>query len=124
MYPYDKTKNPPAPIMPLRVLPPLGIVADPITLTALADTGADFTCLPLEVFYLLNLFPIDRIQVTGVAGAGLFNLFSVDLEFHNQIYKACTVVELPPRSQPLLGRDVMKLYRLEFNGPSEYSAVL
>lgn len=124
MYPYDKTKNPPAPIVPLKVLPPPGVLVDPITLLALADTGADYTCLPLEVFYLLNLFPIDRVQVAGVTGSGLFNLYSVDLEFHNQRFPACTVVELPPRFQPLLGRDLMKLYRLEFNGPSEYLAVL
>lgn len=124
MYPYDKTKNPPAPVVPVKVLPPPGIVVDPITITALADTSADYTCLPLEVFYLLNLFPIDRVQVSGVAGPGLFNVYSVDLEFHNQLFPACTVVEPPIRSQPLLGRDLMKLYRLEFNGPSEYLAVL
>ena len=124
MYPYDKQKNPPAPIVPLTIMPPPGVSASPITLAVLADTGADYTCLPQEIFFALNLLPNNVIKVAGVAGSGQFLVYSVDIEFHNRLFPSCTVVELPRGSQSLLGRDIMKAFRLEFNGPSDYLAVL
>ncbi len=124
MYPYDTRRTPPAPIVPLKILPPPGVSADPITLAVLADTGADYTCLPQAIFFALNLLPNNMVNVAGVAGSGQFLLYAVDIEFHNRLFPSCTVVELPNGSQPLLGRDIMKAFRLEFNGPSDYLAVL
>jgi predicted aspartyl protease len=124
MYPYDRQMNPPAPTVPVKILPPSGVSADPITLNVLADTGADSTCLPLNIFSALNLLPNGTIRVAGATGPAQCNLYSVDIEFHNQLFPSCTIVELPLGFQPLLGRDIMKTFRLEFNGPSGYLAIL
>jgi hypothetical protein len=124
MYPYDTTATPPAPIVPLTVFPPPGVRADPIVLNALADTGADHTCLPSQVMYALNLLPNGMVSISGATGSGTCYQYSVDLEFHNRRFPACTVVELPFLTQALLGRDLMNFYRLEFNGPSNYLTVL
>jgi predicted aspartyl protease len=50
MYPYDNQKDPPAPFVPIKILPPPGVMVDPIIIDALVDTGADYTCLPYNIF--------------------------------------------------------------------------
>jgi hypothetical protein len=124
MYAYNNQKNPAEPIVPITIFPPSGVQKSPITLFILADTGADYTCLPLNIFFSLNHLPNGRIHVQGVIGSGQVNLYSVYIEFHNRLFPSCSVVELPQGAQALLGRDIMNAFRLEFNGPSNYLGVL
>lgn len=124
MYPYDQQKNPPAPMVQIKVLPRAGVQVNPVTILALADTGADHTCLPANIFFMLNLLPNNTVKVQGATGSGQVNLYSADIEFHNQVFPSCTVAELPSGVPALLGRDIMNAFRLEFNGPSNYLAVL
>jgi Retroviral aspartyl protease len=124
MYAYDNQKNPLAPMVPIKIFPPLGVQKNPITILALADTGADCTCLPLNIFFSLNLLPNNTIHVYGVVGSGQANIYSVNVEFHNLLFSSCRVLELPQGAQAILGRDIMNAFRLEFNGPSSYLSIL
>jgi hypothetical protein len=91
----------------------------------LADTGADCTCLPLNILVSLTHLPNGIIDVQGAVGsAQVLNLYSVDIEFHGRLFPACTVVELDQGTQALPGHDIMNAFRLEFNGPSTYLDVL
>jgi hypothetical protein len=110
--------------VPIKIFPAPGVQKSPITLLVLADTGADCTCLPLNIFFSLNLLPNGITRVYGVTGSEQVNLYSVDIEFHNRLFPSCSVVELPQGSQAILGRDIMNTFRLEFNGPSSYLGVL
>jgi Retroviral aspartyl protease len=123
MYAYDNQKNPPAPMAPITVFPHPGVQHDPITILALADTGADCTCLPLNILRSLDLLPNYIIRVSGVVGSERVNLYLVDIEFHNQVFSSYRVLELPQDAQAILGRDIMNSFRLEFNGPSRYLSV-
>ena len=124
MYAYNNQKNPPEPIVPIKIFPPSGVQKNPITLFVLADTGADYTCLPLNIFSSLNHLPNGTIRVNGVVGSAQVNLYSVDIEFHNRLFPCCSIVELAQGAQAILGRDIMNAYRLEFNGPSNYLDVI
>ncbi len=77
-----------------------------------------------KYFFSLKLLPNNIIKVQGATCSRQVNLYSVDIEFHNRLFPSYTVVELHSGVPALLGRDIMNAFRLEFNGPSNYLAVL
>ncbi len=62
---YDTSLHPPAPIVPVTVEGPAGML---VLVRMLLDTGADCTVLPESVVRRLRLPPIDRVTIAGVVG--------------------------------------------------------
>jgi predicted aspartyl protease len=125
MYQYDQSHNPPAPYAPLTIYPPPGVDEEPITVSALVDTGADHTCLPYDYLSSLQLIPNSPAQLETANGAIVSCLlYSVDLEFHQQRFPMITVVEVATGSEALIGRDIIRAFRLELNGPQAYLDIL
>jgi hypothetical protein len=125
MYPYDRSDNPPAPRAPLTIYPPPGVDEEPLTVSALVDTGADCTCLPYDYLESLQLIPNGPTRVETATGAVESSfLYSVDLEFHQRHFPMITVVQVPTGSEAIMGRNVIQAFRLELNGPREYLDIL
>jgi predicted aspartyl protease len=125
MYQYDRSDNPPAPRAPLTIYPPPGVDEEPITVSALVDTGSDCTCLPYDYLASLQLIPNSSARVETANGAVVSRpLYSVDLEFHQQRFPMITVVEVPTGSEALMGRDIIRAFRIELNGPQAYLDIL
>ena len=96
-----------------------------MTVRAIVDTGSDCTFLPYDILASLQCLPNDSCIVEGITGAEeLRALYSVDLEFHQRRFPTFTVVEQPSAAEAIVGRDFIQAFRLEFNGPQSYLAVI
>lgn len=65
---YDESYDPPAPVVPLRIVHP-GREAAVLT-PGLIDTGADCTLIPASFAHGLKLPLVGRLEITGVGGGG------------------------------------------------------
>lgn len=113
-FPYDRTKSPPAPILPVRVTV-TGGRADAV-LAAIIDTGADISVIPARLARDLRLPVVGEVMVHGVTGSERVSLFGVELEVAG--------INVPVQAagmgtHTLIGRDVINRWTLLFRGPKE-----
>jgi len=65
---YDRTYDPPAPFVPLRIAPPGG--ASGAVVAGLVDSGADCTLIPASLAQTLRLPSVGLVEILGVGGGG------------------------------------------------------
>jgi hypothetical protein len=126
-YPYQvistNPKVPPAPILRVALFYP-GRDSDRLyELEAFLDTGADTTLIPLEAVSVLRLPLLDeRIPVMGVGGAvtkGFLCRMGIQLgEMQLPRIKvvACEAAAIGARDQMIIGRDILNLCCVKFDG--------
>ncbi len=113
-YPYDG-RDPPAPILPVRVGPPGEAPA--VLLAGLVDTGADISTVPEVIARELRLPPTGRIGVEGVDGTVrrvTVYAAEVETEAGSELVEVAGV-----GTEPLLGRDLLNLLTIVLHGPSQ-----
>ncbi len=112
-YLYDVSRDPPAPVLPIRVGAPGADSA--MLLTALVDTGADISVVPVEVPRRLGLPVIGQISVRGLAGTTRrVPVYGAEIETEMGRLPA----ELIGVGQEvIIGRDFLNLWTLFLRGP-------
>jgi predicted aspartyl protease len=113
--PYDEIRRPPAPVLPIRVKPVGSTRA--VLLTALVDSGADLTVIPIRTAEELHLTEVARIRVTGVGGAPHHvAAYAVEVETAG-IASLARVVALGESA--LVGRDLLNQWTVILRGPAK-----
>ena len=122
-YPYAVQYKPAFPTIPIMLRSLSGETTS--TQTALVDTGADGTLMPLE---LLQSIHADEQYVARVRSHWgewrAASVFLIDLEIGNQIFPSVEVVADESGSVVLLGRNVINLLTLLLDGPHRQTDVL
>ena len=113
-FPYDRTKVPPAAVLPVKVAG-AGGRGDAVS-PALVDTGADMSVIPVRLARDLRLPVVGELRVRGVTGSERVLLYGVELEIAG--------IRVPVQAagigtQMLVGRDVLNRWTLRFRGPEE-----
>jgi hypothetical protein len=113
-YPYDGSRTPPAPVVPLAVMPPGG--GDAVALQMLVDSGADLTVVPTGTAVRARLPRIGALTIRGVGGrTSSVPLYAARL----LIGDAEVLVEAAELgSDGLLGRDVLNAWVVTLDGPA------
>lgn len=112
-YAYDESRDPPAPVLPIRVGPP-GRAPD-VFLTALVDTGADLSVVPASLAIELHLPPVSQIEVQGAGGLrSQATVYAAEVETDKGRLLA-EVIGLG--EQVLVGRDVLNRWDVTLHGP-------
>ena len=121
-YPYVDlgSEIPPIPILPIESWTPglsgqLGIATQ-----AILDTGSDCTLVPLDILMQVKARAIDRALRIPVCGELVLAVpYAVGLKFDRYEISSCVVlgcVGSAIEDTVILGRDVMRRYRIEFDG--------
>lgn len=110
---YDTKRNPPAPILPIRIGRP---GTDPsVLLTALVDTGADATIIPRALARRLNLPILAEVAIGGTGGLSQrATVHSAVVEVAGSRWPA-QVIALG--GEPLIGRDLLNQWVVTLKGP-------
>lgn len=113
--PYDPSRRPPAPVLPLRLR---RIGAEPSTVvTALVDTGADVTVIPHRVGRDLRLPFLREIRILGIGGsARRATVHSAEVEIAD-VREILEVVVLG--NEALVGRDLLNRWSVRLDGPNQ-----
>jgi predicted aspartyl protease len=126
-YPYQNISNdlmvPPAPVLRVELFNSIQNSERRYELDALLDTGADCTLIPLEAVSVLRL-PLlgDRFPVQGVGGATTTGflcqagIYGGVMQFSLIEILACEALVLGGRDQMILGRDILNLCCVKFDG--------
>jgi predicted aspartyl protease len=129
-YPYQVISTnpqvPPAPILLVTLFHPIQKDDRFYELDAFLDTGADATLIPLEAVSVLRLPLLDeRVPVVGVGGAvtnGFFCRAEIQLgDKRLSMVKivACEAAAIGRRDQMILGRDILNLCCIRFDGQQQ-----
>jgi len=117
-FPYNPAYVPSAPEIECE-LSRTGRARGTVRLTALVDSGADGTFLPISV--------LDRIQARYVGQARLqrgqseseiVDVYMVNLAIGDKTLPAVQVVATPDDAEPLIGRNVLNQLVITLNGPA------
>lgn len=84
--------------------------------TAIVDTGADTSVIPVRIARDLRLPAVGEVTVGGVTGAERVSLYSVELEVAGL---SVPVEAAGMGNHILIGRDVLNLWTLILRGPKE-----
>lgn len=113
--PYDDRRDPPAPVLPIRIGPPRGDRA--LLLRALVDTGADATIIPEDVARGLRLPVVSFVRVRGIGPAPLdAAVYGAEIEAAG-VRRLIDVVGLG--RETLLGRNVLNDWTITLRGPEK-----
>lgn len=110
---YDRSLEPPAPVVPVRISGPGG--EDAVVTPMLVDTGADCTLVSVAIARQLGLPRIDVVTVSGVGGArkqASVHAAVVELGELRLVIRAVAFAE-----ETILGRDVLNQIRVVLDGP-------
>jgi hypothetical protein len=111
---------PPIPILPIQIGAPGTNQGFRLTLSAILDTGSDCTLMPIPLLHRVGAQVTGRTVKIPVCGyVALAVSYSISLSFDQYELPffpvfGCSVSELG--EMPILGRDLMNLYRIEFDG--------
>ncbi len=110
---YDQQRNPPAPILPIRLGRP---GTDPsVLVTALVDTGADATMIPRALARRLNLPVLGEVGVGGSGG------LSQRATIHAAVVEVAgarwPVQVIALGGESLVGRDLLNQWVVTLKGP-------
>lgn len=112
VHPYDEAYAPPAPVAPVRLAAPDAGTA--VLVSALIDSGADLTVIPVRLARLLGLSATDRVTVRGVAGSThSVEVCAARVEFDGV---ADTIEILPLDHEALLGRNALRTAVVTLDG--------
>lgn len=116
MIPYDKSQEPPAPMLEVMVSK-AGRSLPRKTALALLDMGADISTIPQTFLTRLKLYPVGQVQLEGVeANKVIVFSYSVRLKFANLVIQNLEVVATD-HDFVVIGRDVLNRFYTLFNGP-------
>jgi hypothetical protein len=115
---YSLVKKPPIPVVILDLVTPDGAALIP-GLTGHLDTAADVTVIPLPYIGQLGLQPVGQLSAQGFGGHPyLLGVYQVRVEIHGVGGILVDAVGHTSEKFVLVGRDVLRYYRVTFDGPA------
>ncbi|MCP4427345.1 MAG: hypothetical protein GY803_22895 [Chloroflexi bacterium] len=117
-YDYDSSYEPAAPVVPV------GLSASGETIvrrrvSALLDSGADATMIPVDELTAAGARYVERRQMRGVVGEPVrVNLFLTAVHIGDHAIHGIRAVGVPAGSEAIIGRDVLNQFELTLNGPA------
>lgn len=118
-FPYSPAKTPPVSAVVLTVSSPDGSCVVP-NVSAHLDTAADQTVVPLPILAQLGLQPLTFIAAQGFGGTPYrLGLYEVGLDIPGVARLTLKVLGHSYEPFILIGRDVLNLFRVTFDGPNQ-----
>ncbi|HEY3236547.1 MAG TPA: retropepsin-like aspartic protease [Polyangiaceae bacterium] len=111
--PYSTEYDPPAPILPVCFGDPAGSDGG-VAASALVDSGADISVIPVAVAEALRLPRVDLTSVTGVGGTVRAPIVAARLDIAR---RSLVVRAVALADEAILGRDVINRFTLTLDGP-------
>ena len=110
---YDRTYDPPAPFVPLRIAPPGG--ASGAVVAGLVDSGAECTLIPPGLARTLHLPTVGLVEIAGVGGGGgSAPTYAGQVEIAGHRFLARLVAY---EEQVIVGRDLLNRFVTTLDGP-------
>jgi hypothetical protein len=111
---------PPIPIVPLELIKPGRFEGESIVGQGILDTGSDVTLIPIPWLMQVNAQVAERPRRIAVGGVlSLAIPYEVGIKFDRFRHYVFRVYGCPVEDigdMALVGRDLMNLYRIEFDG--------
>lgn len=122
-YLYSTSYDPPAPVVKITVYSPDQIKPE-VSFTALADYGADVTMIPRDVLKKIGARYAETRRLRGISGLGYpVKLYSVTVRIARHTIYGIRAVAIEPKSEPLIGRDVLNQLVVTLDGPATTTEV-
>jgi predicted aspartyl protease len=118
-FPYDRQRySPPAPIMLIEIDAP-GRARSNRTVTALIDSGADATLLPIDMLQEISARAVGYATLVGISDKPhLAEVYIVNILVGPYTLYAVRVLAMPAGSDSVVGRDVLNHLTITLNGPA------
>ena len=114
---YDSSYYPAMPTIEIRIRRRTG--QQPLTLTAIVDSGSDATMIPLHYLNSLQVRSGQTKWLTGITG-GRFevDLYTIAVQIGEQPSHYIEVVGTSHRDEVIVGRDLLNQYVISLNAPA------
>ncbi|MDM8529104.1 aspartyl protease family protein [Anaerolineales bacterium HSG24] len=115
---YSSKYEPSAPVVEIMVCK-TGQTDNGVVLSALIDSGADATMLPITTLQTIGARYVETRQMRGVTGVALtVDLYVVMIQIGRQVIHAIRAVATQD-DEAIIGRDVLNQLVVTLNGPAE-----
>ena len=122
-YLYSSAYDPEAPVIPITVYSPKYKKPE-VSLTALADYGSDATMIPRDVLKKVRARYIETRRLRGISGLGYpVKTYLVTIRIGPHTIYGIEAVAIEPKSEPLIGRDVLNQLVVTLDGPATTTEV-
>lgn len=113
---YSTIYDPAAPVMEMTI----GAVEGggvPRRITALVDSGADGTMIPIDVLQAVGATFVERRSMRGVTGDAIrVNLYAIAVQIGSHPIYGVRAVAIPSGGEAIIGRDVLNQLIVTLNG--------
>jgi hypothetical protein len=118
-FPYSPYRYPPVPAVIVTIRSPDGTQAIP-EVSAHLDTAADRTLVPLDLIRRLGLSPRPPLFARGLGSAPVqLDVYDIDIEITGVVIVSTSAITHANEPYVLVGRDLLNLFRVTFDGPNQ-----
>lgn len=118
-FPYSPYRYPPVPAIIVTLWSPDGTQSIP-AVSAHLDTAADRTLIPLHLIKQLGLSPQQPLVVKGLGSAPVqLDVYDIDIEITGVVIVSTSAITHANEPYVLIGRDILNLFRVTFDGPNQ-----
>ena len=115
-YSYDTTYRPPMPVVDVQFQSP-GRTLLMQTFSALLDSGADGTLIPLDVLEASGARCVGEARLRGITGVGIMaDVYLLNIRVGPHWVRGIRVVAVPLHAEIILGRNVLNHLVITLNG--------
>ena len=115
-YNYDNNYDPAMPVMTIG-LSPSGEDISQQELTALIDSGADGTMLPVDILTAVNARYVGQYKMRGVVGEAItIHRYLIAVHVGEYTIHGIRAVAVPQGREAIVGRDVLNQLTVVLNG--------
>ncbi len=121
---YNRDYEPSAPILEITLRKTSQMTASEVTLSALVDSGADATMLPITALQAAGGRYVETRQMRGVVGAAYpVDLYLITVQIGPHTIPAIRAIAAAHKAEPIIGRDVLNRLVIILNGPAGVTEV-
>jgi len=122
-YVYSAHYQPAAPIAEIEVMG-VGARKATVRLTALLDSGADATILPVDILQAIGAPYVETMHMQGITGIRVpVDLYLVRVQIGPHNVGAIRAAAATKRGEAILGRDVLNQLVVTLNGPANVAEI-
>jgi predicted aspartyl protease len=121
---YDVTYEPPAPVFEI-IIRKTGQKSTQVELSALVDSGADATMVPIDALHKVGARYVETRQMRGVTGVTYpVDLYSLIVQIGSQTIPPIRAIAATSEGDTIVGRDILNQLVVTLNGPANVTEVL